>query len=61
MKAGFEYEVVVQVPDTSVSVMRVSVFGTERDPNGARTQEVPAATSIADVQACREWTLPPPF
>ncbi len=59
MKAGFEYEVVVQAPDSSVSLVRLSVLATERDPSGARTEDVPAATSADDVRACRAWTPPP--
>ena len=59
MKAGYEYSVVVRVADPSVSVSHVDIFGTERDPNGARTQEIRPAANVGDLQACKAWTPPP--
>jgi hypothetical protein len=54
MKAGHEYEVVVELTDTSGSSGRLSIYGVERTPTGA-TQTIPAASSPSDLQACRAW------
>jgi hypothetical protein len=59
MRAGFEYSVIVQVADPPASATPGSVYGMERDPNGARTQEIEATTSAGDIPACRAWTPPP--
>jgi len=58
MKGGDEYTVVVQLADPSASISRVSVFGIERDPSGAQTQELQSATSADDVKACLARTPP---
>jgi hypothetical protein len=54
MKAGHEYEIVVELTDTSGSSGRLSIYGVERTPTGA-TQTIPPASSPSDLQACRAW------
>jgi hypothetical protein len=59
MLPGHQYLVVVEFAPSMGSTVRVSVYAEERDASGARTQQVPPATSPAEVQACRAWTPPP--
>jgi len=55
MKAGYEYAVVVEFGSFIGSSVRVSISGVERDPAGKQTETVPAATSLADLSACKAW------
>jgi hypothetical protein len=58
MRAGHEYTVVEEAEPVS-GFATISVHATERDAAGRQTQEIPASTGDADLQACRAWTPPP--
>jgi hypothetical protein len=58
MEAGHAYRVVETWSMPYGPQATLSVRAVERDWTGAETQELPAATSDADVQACRAWTPP---
>ena len=57
MRAGHEYTVVEEIAPVG-GFATVSVHAIDRDPAGRHTEEIPASTGDADVQACRAWTPP---